>query len=59
MILIYNFESFKSAVLSEYHKQTGEHLTGRLKDELNILYEEGYQVMEAVWDIRRWAPEGK
>lgn len=50
-----NFQQFRDAVLMEYHRQTGSQLTGRLKDELTILYKEGWDIMEAVHDCRRWA----
>lgn len=54
MIRISCFADFRNAVLREYRKQTGEPLTGQAKDDLVTLYKEGYEVMEAVYDIRQW-----
>jgi len=48
MIRITCFADFRNAVLKEYRKQTGEPVPAEMKRQLNILYKEGYEVMEAV-----------
>lgn len=51
MVRIHNFYEWKAAVLSEYKKQTGTDLDFS-EFALSMAYAGGYEVMEAVYDLR-------